>query len=105
MSDSLLLAIQISILGMGLVFAAIFLLWGVIALLVRLTSKPTKQEARFSAEEAERKRRAAVAAITVALAQELDTQPHEFPLPPTALVSAWQAVMRGNILKRRGSAR
>jgi Na+-transporting methylmalonyl-CoA/oxaloacetate decarboxylase gamma subunit len=105
MSDSLVLALQISILGMGLVFASIFLLWGVIALLVRLTSKPTRQEAKYTVEEAERKRRAAVAAITVALAQELDTQPHEFPLPPTALVSAWQAVMRGNILKRRGSAR
>jgi len=105
MSTPLSTALMISLLGMGLVFAAIVLLWGVIAVLVRLTSKPTQQEARFGAEEAERKRRAAVAAITVALAQELDTQPHEFPLPPTAMVSAWQAVMRGNILKKRGSVR
>jgi len=105
MSTPLSTALMISLLGMGLVFAAILLLWGVIAVLVRLTSKPTQQEAGINVEEAERKRRAAIAAITVALAQELDTQPHEFPLPSTAQVSAWQAVMRGNILRKRGSVR
>jgi Na+-transporting methylmalonyl-CoA/oxaloacetate decarboxylase gamma subunit len=99
------LSLIISLIGMSLVFAAILLLWGVIALLVRLTSKPTKLDAQNGMEELELKRRAAVAAITVALARELDTQPHAFPLPPTAIVSAWQAVMRGNMLKKRGRVR
>jgi len=90
---------------MGLVFGAIFVLWGAIALLVHLTRLPTQQEQTFSAAELERKRQAALAAVTVALAMELDTQPHEFPLPPTALVSAWQLAMRSNIINKRGTSR
>ena len=39
MSENLLLALQITGIGMGLVFGAIVLLWGVIAALVRLTSE------------------------------------------------------------------
>jgi len=56
--------------------------------------------------QTERKRRAAAIAVTVALAQQADiTEPHEFPLPPTAIVSAWQAVMRTRMLNKRGPTR
>lgn len=48
----------------------------------------------------------AVAAVSVALAEQADhSRPHVFPLPPTALVSAWQAVMRTRMLSKRGSIR
>jgi Na+-transporting methylmalonyl-CoA/oxaloacetate decarboxylase gamma subunit len=110
MSTELLLALQISVVGMGLVFGAIILLWGLMALLVRLAperSKPATQEAQDSRlTELERKRRAAAIAVAVALAQQEEIgEPHEFPIPPTALVSAWQAVMRTSMLGKRGLTR
>jgi Na+-transporting methylmalonyl-CoA/oxaloacetate decarboxylase gamma subunit len=99
------LTFQITILGMGLVFGVIILLWGLINLIVKLTQKKTHQDVVMSEAEGERKKRAAIAAITIALASELDTQPHVFPLPSTVIVSAWQAVMRGKMLNKRGSVR
>jgi len=105
MSESLSVALLITIIGMGLVFSAILVLWGVMALLVHLTRQPTRQETSASEAELQRKRQAAVAAITIALAMELDTMPHAFPLPPTSIVSAWQAVMRSKMLIKRGPPR
>ena len=99
------LAIQITLIGMGLVFGVIMLLWGLISILVRLTQKQTRKDIPLSQAETERKKKAAIAAIAIALAGELDTQPHVFPLPSTAIVSAWQAVMRGKMLNKRGSMR
>lgn len=106
MENTLTLALLITLIGMGLVFAAIVLLWGVMALLVRIAPgkgafvlpKPREEVALQ-----ERRRKAAIAAVAYALAHQSDTtQPHEFPEPPTALVSAWQAVMRTKMLTKRG---
>ncbi len=109
MNENLILALQITLVGMGLVFAAILLLWGVMALLVRLTARSVEAEAeqeRAALTELERKQRAAAAAVAIALAQTAEaSEPHEFPLPPTAIVSAWQAVMRTRILNKRGPTR
>ena len=56
--------------------------------------------------QVEQRRRAAALAVAIALAQQSDsTEPHEFPLPPTAIVSAWQAVMRTRMLNKRGPTR
>jgi tellurite resistance protein len=96
------LALAVSAAGMVIVFAAICLLWAVITLLVYLTRKRTMQEVIISEAELQRKRRAAIAAITIALAMELDTQPHEFPISTPTQVSPWQAVMRSNMLNKRG---
>jgi Na+-transporting methylmalonyl-CoA/oxaloacetate decarboxylase gamma subunit len=111
MSPEISLTLQITLIGMGLVFGAIILLWCVIALLMQATTErkaPVEQIENLhpgsyeAVEEKEQKRRAALAAVAVALA--IDKQsPHEFPLPPTALVSAWQAVMRGSNVRSRGS--
>ncbi len=96
----------ITLIGMGLVFGAIFLLWGVMALLVKIAPgkgifvlpKPSEE-----IQELARKRKAAIAAVSVAVYHLADTtQPHEFPEPPTAFVSAWQAVMRSKMLNKRG---
>ena len=115
--NNLILALQITLVGMSLVFASIVLLWGVIALIMRFGSPKEEaltgdispedalQAAPDAASETERRRRAAAAAVAVALAREQVAEAHVFPLPSTALVSAWQAVMRANNLTKRGPVR
>jgi len=106
MGNNLNIAIQITAIGMSLVFAAIILLWGFMALLVRLVRSPADLKSTISREELERKQRAAAVAVTLGLSlKEKSFEPQEFPLPPTALVSAWQAVMRTSMLGKRGSRR
>jgi Na+-transporting methylmalonyl-CoA/oxaloacetate decarboxylase gamma subunit len=102
MTPELSIALQITLIGMGLVFGAILLLWLVMALLMRLTAERPAEAERAQAAELALKQRAAAAAVSFAMAQETVDQPHEFPLPPTATVSAWQAVMRTRMLNKRG---
>lgn len=92
--------------GLGLVFSSLLLLWGLLSLLVRLTSKQDKA----SNTEAERllKQKAAAAAVACALFLECQaeaSQIHIFPMPPTTRISPWQAVLRSNILDKRGQVR
>lgn len=96
-------AIHITVIGMGLVFGAIAVLWALMAVLVRFT----EERAISEAEEAERELKvfAAAAAVSLALASESEVDVHEFPLPSTPLVSAWQAVMRSNMLNKKGQVR
>jgi Na+-transporting methylmalonyl-CoA/oxaloacetate decarboxylase gamma subunit len=65
---------------------------------------PDNEKAR--AETLNLKRRAALAAVAVALAydraQDLRSGPKPFPLPPTVLVSTWQAVRRAAELSNKG---
>lgn len=100
-------ALIITLLGMGLVFSAILVLWLAITVLVAISSRITKNNEIDSraASTADLKRCAAAAAVVVALARQSEMGLHEFPLPPTAIVSAWQAVMRSNIIKKRGQVR
>jgi Na+-transporting methylmalonyl-CoA/oxaloacetate decarboxylase gamma subunit len=113
MPSEIILTLQIALVGMGLVFGAIILLWGVIALLMRILAgsslppEPTLDTLPYADERApefEQKRKAAIAAVAIAVAIDKQT-PHEFPLPPTAIVSPWQAVMRANNIRNRGSIR
>ena len=103
------IALQITAIGMSLVFAAIILLWIMMAILVRLTAEKEEIVTEVKVDnqqiETNRKKKAAIAAVVVALAREAETELHEFPLPPTAIVSAWQAVNRSDILKKRGRVR
>lgn len=110
-------ALIITLAGMGLVFAAILAFWALMAVLVRVTSKghaashkehePVSSLVKvdMSAEETELRRRTAVAAVAFALACEPRDGPQPFPVPPTALVSTWQAVLRARQLGQRGSVR
>jgi Na+-transporting methylmalonyl-CoA/oxaloacetate decarboxylase gamma subunit len=109
MIQSLSLAMQISIIGMLIVFAAIILLWMVMGLMVRLTTTDEEAEDEIiivspgKPTELELKKLAAIAAVTIALARQVEaSQPHPFPLPPTSIVSAWQAVLRTRMLSKRG---
>ncbi len=104
-------ALWITLIGMGLVFAAILLLWGLMALLVRVAAEPAGAEAQeeeapagaSSVGEAERsaavpgemarKRRAAAAAVAVTLALRRYRRT-DGAAQPAGSVSAWQAVHR-----------
>ena len=104
MFHQLSISLIITLVGMGLVFGAILLLWGLMAFLVRFAKDPQEVVQPNESEEV-LKHRAAIAAVSVALEQASGSVPHEFPLPPTALVSAWQAVMRSRIFNKRGPVR
>jgi uncharacterized membrane protein len=104
MNPELWVALQITLIGMSIVFGCILLLWLLMTLLVRWTSKG--QSTMVEAEpQTERMRRAAIAAVSVALACQPVNEPQLFPLPQTPIVSAWQAVTRANHLRRRGPLR
>ena len=109
MSEDLFIALQIALIGMTLVFGVIIVLWLVMSLLMRITAqreKPIEEAAALRpGDQSDLKRRAAVAAVSVALAHELAPQLHEFPEPPTSLVSAWQAVQRSRYLTQRALQR
>ena len=111
MAQNLLLALQITAIGMGLVFASIVLFWLMMAVLVRVTrpgaEQPAEGEARdrglqenASPESDLRKRRAAVAAVAVALARRSSAAgPPVRPPSSIAQASAWQVVQRAKSLR------
>jgi Na+-transporting methylmalonyl-CoA/oxaloacetate decarboxylase gamma subunit len=109
MSENLIIALEITLIGMSLVFGVIVVLWIAMAVLVRVTAQRAApiEEAAPAAEvdQTALRRRAAIAAVTVALANELTPQLHEFPEPPTSIVSAWQAVQRSRYLTQRALQR
>ena len=106
-------AILITIIGMSLVFGAILLLWGLMSLLMRLTAKSDDAQISGDVRESDENRRkelAAVIAVSYLLAKQDAfsreiSQIHEFPLPPTAVVSPWQAVSRAHVINKRGRVR
>ena len=109
MNELLLLSLQITALGMGLVFAAIILLSLMMSLLTRLVvdKKPGSDSAEAGPvspislpADREHKIRAAAIAVALALAEQQVTQPMNEP--PTALVSAWQLGMRTRQLYQKG---
>ncbi|GAB4482504.1 MAG: hypothetical protein Kow0088_25450 [Anaerolineales bacterium] len=104
------LVIQITILGMFLIFTAMVLLWTVLSLMVfvlaKINSSPSEKKESFEELDEEFLRQQAVAvAVSTALHQRISSTQGRFPLPPTAIVSAWQAVLRSNILNKRGVSR
>jgi Na+-transporting methylmalonyl-CoA/oxaloacetate decarboxylase gamma subunit len=115
MSENLGTSLLITLIGMTLVFSAIVLLWGMMAALVRLASEGKRSEAHtelvdLTASESDERelelaRRAAAAAVAIAVARQAAGGPKPFPLPPTALVSTWQAVMRSRLLGQRDTMR
>ena len=114
MLGNLSLAAQITLVGMGLVFAAIILLWVVMDLLVRLARDRHAQPEAGEAEPAapaepppdrELMRRAAAIAVAVALARQAEAQARAFPVAQPDAVTAWQAVTRARQLSQRGARR
>lgn len=109
MAENLNTALLILAIGMGIVFASIILLWGVMAALVRLTAdRPAAaQDAAAPADQPDTddlRRKAAAAAVAVVRKRAASTMVAP-PIPATATVSPWQAVNRGRQLRQRGPIR
>ena len=102
MSENFLLSIQITLVGMGLVFGAIVLLWGLMSLMTRILAK-RETGSEFPDEPRTQKARAAAAAVAVVLAEQAQSRIGHFPMPNTALVSAWQLGMRTRQMHQKGS--
>ncbi len=106
-------ALLITMIGVTLIFAVLLVMWGLMALLVRLTApRPEPAEAHAVTPAAAHdnradalRRQAAVAAVAVALAIEAE-RARSAPLLQSAPgpISPWQATLRGNALSRRAGA-
>ena len=102
------LSLQITALGMGLVFGAILLLWLMMVILTSLTadkenaSPPTEVD---SATQADSKLQVALLAVAIAMAEQETSTAHPLPIPPTAIVSAWQLGMRTSQRSEKGNFR
>jgi hypothetical protein len=100
------LNLQISWTVLAIIFGAIFILCAILAIFTRNAAiQNHSAQALANDVEQERKRKAAAIAVSLALANEPYSDIHEFPLPPTAIVSAWQAVMRAQNMNNRGRPR
>ena len=117
-------ALWITLIGMGLVFFAILLLWGLMALLVQVTADrvpvdetPEEGTAAVSLPEADsqpashldRKRKAAAAAVAVALAAASVSGGTSLTAAsrdpqPSGTLSAWQAVNRARQISQQHDA-
>lgn len=110
--NNIFLAIEITLLGMGLVFAAIILLWWMMNLLTMLTAdkgpasspKVAGSDASQPAtvKEGDLKAQAAAVAVAVALAEQQNSSVHPLACPPAAVVSAWQLGMRTRQMYQKG---
>ena len=116
MPENLSLGIQITLVGMGLVFAAILLLWAVMAALVWLArdrqppavdAEPAHPGPAAAPPEPDRmlKRKAAAIAVAVALARQAEAEAHTFTVSQPEAMGAWQTVTRARQLNQRGTQR
>jgi Na+-transporting methylmalonyl-CoA/oxaloacetate decarboxylase gamma subunit len=99
------IALDITALGMGLVFGAIILLWSMMALLTALTAEresPADSPAADTRTESESMAHAAVIAVALALAEQHASTARPLDMPPTAIVSAWQLGMRSRQMYEKG---
>lgn len=102
MANTLTLSLYITLIGMGLVFGAIVLLWGLMSLLTRILAEK-EAGPEVPDEGREQKARAAAAAVAAVLAEQAQSRIGHFPIPNTALVSAWQLGMRTRQMHQKGS--
>jgi Na+-transporting methylmalonyl-CoA/oxaloacetate decarboxylase gamma subunit len=109
--NSMLIALQITALGMGLVFGAILVLWGMMNFLTFITAD--KEPASRSVEippksmpatliDDDLKAQAAAVAVAFALAEQQALTAHPLIEPPTTIVSAWQLGMRTRQMYQKG---
>jgi Na+-transporting methylmalonyl-CoA/oxaloacetate decarboxylase gamma subunit len=106
--NDLILSLEITGLGMGLVFGAIILLWIMMVLLTAFTAdrNPSSDETPAepdSAPQAGFKAQAAALAVAIALAEQGQSTARPLQAPPTALVSAWQLGMRTSQRTQKGN--
>jgi sodium pump decarboxylase gamma subunit len=103
--NNLILALEITVIGMGLVFAALILIWWMMALLTRFTAEKEVPagEAASAEPKNDEKAQAAALAVAIAMADHQLSQAHPLQDPPTAIISAWQLGMRSRQLSQKGT--
>ena len=110
--SNMVIALEITALGMGLVFAAIILLWWMMDLLTLVTAdkeQPSDAESVSDASKAapvmdsDIKAKIVAVVVAIALAEQEAYPTHSLPEPPTAIVSAWQLGMRTRHLYQKGT--
>jgi Na+-transporting methylmalonyl-CoA/oxaloacetate decarboxylase gamma subunit len=123
MNPTIVGALWITLIGMGLVFLSLLLLWGLMALIVSLTAKQAEAESAGEDEgEAEESQpeevpsaqpetailhqKAAATAVAVALSMQKKgklqaTASHPMLQSEGEAVSAWQPVLRANQLTQK----
>lgn len=100
------LSLQITALGMGLVFGAILLLWLMMVILTALTSEKENASGSTGADsttQTDSRLQAALLAVAVALAEQEASSARPLEQPPTAIVSAWQLGMRTRQMSEKGN--
>ncbi|MGD8406402.1 MAG: OadG family protein [Anaerolineales bacterium] len=95
-------SLWITLIGMSLVFGAIILLWGLMSLMTRILAE-RETSLKVQNESREKKARVAAAAVAVALAEQAQNRIGHFPMPNTALISAWQLGMRTRQMYQKGN--
>jgi sodium pump decarboxylase gamma subunit len=116
MSDAFIQSLQITALGMGLVFGAILLLWLMMVLLTSFTADKKTQSDKAPASDSPKadakrvsetgfKSQAAAIAVAIALAEQGQSTARPLTAPPTAIVSAWQLGMRTSQRAQKGNFR
>jgi Na+-transporting methylmalonyl-CoA/oxaloacetate decarboxylase gamma subunit len=104
------ISLWITLVGMSLVFGVILLLWVLLAVLVPLGKRFTairasQAETLPAPQELEEMQLAAAVAVALELSGIEGDQPSVLPLPPTAVVTPWQALTRSKSLNSRGPVR
>ena len=106
--SNMVVALEITALGMGLVFAAIILLWWMMDLLTLITAD--KEQASLEAPAApvvnrDIKAKAVAVAVAIALAEQQACLAHPLSETQTAIISPWQLGMRTRQLSQKGTQR
>ncbi len=94
MTETLILSLQITLIGMGLVFAALILLWLLMLALTTITAEKKSVKKASTTGDFGIEEQAAALAVATAIAEQDQGRVPRFPVPPTAIVSAWQLSMR-----------
>lgn len=103
--NNITLALQITGIGMGLVFGAILVLWLMMILLTALTAdrkSASDSAGAGSVRETDLLAQAAAVGVALAIAEQQLSSAHPLKDPPTAIVSAWQLGMRTRNLTQKG---
>ena len=95
-------ALQITAIGMGLVFAAILILWLMMNLLTKLSASASTLTEPDPVIETELLAQAAALGVAMAIAEQQLSSAHPLAEPPTAIISAWQLGMRTRQMTEKG---
>ncbi len=102
--SNLLIALQITAIGMGLVFGAILVLWLMMILLTAITADrdASHSPGADSLSQTNILAQAAAVGVAMAIAEQQLSSAHPLKDPPTAIVSAWQLGMRTRQMTEKG---